>query len=45
MALVHPSRSRPLGTKRELHPAIGLMAGFGILVLVATVVHLLFSLI
>ena len=44
MALVHPSRPKPIVSKREPHPALCLMAGFGFLVLVATLVHLLFSL-
>lgn len=48
MALVHPGRPRALsyerGTKasRPLHPAVGLLAGFALLVAVALGVHMLF---
>lgn len=44
MALVHPSRPTISTSKRELHPALCLVAGFGIMTLIATLVHLLFSL-
>ena len=50
MALVHPGRPRAVAFNRgakvskPMHPAIGLLFGFAILVGVATGVHMLFSL-
>ena len=50
MALVHPGKPRAISIERgarvskPLHPAIGLLFGFAILVGVATGVHLLFEL-
>ena len=44
MALVHPGKVPPARSERELHPAIGLLAGFGLIILAATAVHLLFGL-
>lgn len=49
MALVHPGRPRALSygqsarASKPLHPAIGLLCGFAILVGVATGVHVLFG--
>ena len=51
MALVHPGKPRAISFERgarvskPMHPAIGLLCGFGILVAVATIVHLIFDLI
>lgn len=45
MALVHPSKPHRVHAKRELHPAISLAAGFGFMVLVASLIHMLFGLI
>lgn len=45
MAVIHP-RDRVIGVGREsrsLHPAIGLIIGFGAIILIATVVHLIFN--
>ena len=44
MALVHPGKVPSVRNDRELHPAIGLVCGFGLIVLAATTVHVLFSL-
>lgn len=43
MALVHPTRGVRTD-KRELHPALCLLAGFAFMALVATGIHLLFGL-
>jgi hypothetical protein len=45
MALVHPGKVPPVRNQREIHPALCLAAGFGVICLGATAVHLLFSLI
>lgn len=51
MALVHPGKPRSLSYERAprvskpLHPAVGLLFGFALLVGVATAVHFLFELI
>lgn len=51
MALVHPGRPRAVAydrgvrVSRPMHPAIGLLVGFAILIGVASSVHMLFSLI
>ena len=48
MALVHPGKpravsfSRDTSVRKELHPAVGLLMGFGILVGVAFAVHFVF---
>lgn len=48
MALIHPGKSRGMSLSRkqsvqkELHPAIGLLCGFTILVSVAMLVHAVF---
>lgn len=44
MALVHPGKVSPIRVEREIHPAVCLAAGFGIITLMATGVHLLFGL-
>ena len=44
MALAHPGKVPPVRNDRELHPAIGLVVGFGLIVLAATTVHVLFNL-
>lgn len=50
MALVHPGRTRALSYDRRasaakpLHPAVGLLAGFAILIGVAMLVHTVFGL-
>ena len=50
MALVHPGKPRALSFDRgarasqPMHPAVGLLVGFAILVGVATGVHMLFGL-
>ncbi|MBB4796350.1 hypothetical protein HNP32_000064 [Brevundimonas bullata] len=44
MALVHPGKVPPARNEREIHPAICLLAGFGVICLAATSVHLLFGL-
>lgn len=44
MALVHPGKVPPARKERELHPALGLVCGFGLIVLMATGVHILFNL-
>lgn len=45
MAVIHPqdriAHTRPAG--RPLHPALGLMVGFGFIVGVATLVHVAFN--
>ncbi|WP_292041664.1 MULTISPECIES: hypothetical protein [unclassified Brevundimonas] len=49
MALVHPGKPRALSFERgarvskPLHPAVGLLCGFAILVGVATAVHFVFG--
>lgn len=43
MALVHPTRPVRAG-KGEPHPALCLLAGFGFLILVATLIHMVFGL-
>lgn len=43
MALAHPGKVPPARNERELHPAIGLVGGFGLIVLGATAVHILFG--
>lgn len=45
MAVIHP-QDRIVGVRREsrpLHPAIGLVIGFGAIILIATVVHVVFN--
>lgn len=44
MALVHPGKVSPVRVEREIHPAICLLAGFGVITLMAAGVHLLFGL-
>jgi len=44
MALVHPGKVSPARNKREIHPAFCLLAGFGLITLMATGVHILFGL-
>ena len=44
MALAHPGKVPPVRNKPELHPAVGLVCGFGLIVLAATTVHILFGL-
>lgn len=44
MALVHPGKVPPVRNEREIHPAFCLLAGFGVITLMATGVHILFSL-
>jgi hypothetical protein len=44
MALAHPGKVPSVRNERELHPAIGLVCGFGLICLGATLVHLLFGL-
>jgi hypothetical protein len=44
MALAHPGKVPPVRSNRELHPAIGLLCGFGVIALAASAVHILFSL-
>lgn len=43
MALVLPGKVPPARSERELHPAIGLVCGFGLIALAATAVHILFG--
>jgi hypothetical protein len=45
MAVIHPEDriARVRGEKTPLHPAVGLLVGFGFIVGVATLVHVLFS--
>ena len=45
MALVLPGKVPPARSEREVHPAICLVAGFALIALLATGVHILFSLI
>ncbi len=44
MALAHPDKVLPARGERELHPAIGLVCGFGVICLAAAAVHILFGL-
>lgn len=44
MALVHPGKVPSVRNEREIHPAFCLLAGFGVITLMATGVHILFSL-
>ncbi|WEK57125.1 MAG: hypothetical protein P0Y52_11310 [Candidatus Brevundimonas phytovorans] len=44
MALVHPGKVPSVRVEREIHPAICLLAGFGVITLLASGVHLLFAL-
>ncbi|MGO4410597.1 MULTISPECIES: hypothetical protein [unclassified Brevundimonas] len=44
MAPVHPAKVPPVRMERDIHPALCLAAGFGVIVLAATAVHLLFGL-
>lgn len=45
MAVIHPEDriARMRGERVPLHPALGLLVGFGFIVGVATFVHVLFS--
>ena len=43
MALVHPGKVPPARSEREVHPAICLLAGFALIALMATGVHILFG--
>lgn len=45
MALEHPGKVPTARTTREIHPVFGLVAGFGLICLAATAVHVLFSLV
>ncbi len=48
MALVHPGKSREVSfsrsekVRKELHPAVGLLCGFALLIGVALSVHMIF---
>ncbi|MBN9465597.1 MAG: hypothetical protein LCH57_03310 [Proteobacteria bacterium] len=45
MAVIHP-QDRVAHTRRDgrpLHPAVGLMIGFGFIIVVATLVHVVFN--
>ncbi|WP_292086050.1 hypothetical protein [Brevundimonas sp.] len=45
MAVIHP-QDRVAHTRRDgrpLHPAVGLMIGFGFIIAVATLVHVVFN--
>lgn len=44
MALVHPGKVPSVRVEREIHPGICLLMGFGVIILLATVVHILFGL-
>ncbi len=44
MALVHPGRSSVHRVKGELHPVVPLLVGFGLMIAIATGVHMLFGL-
>lgn len=44
MALVHPGKVPSVRDKRDVHPAICLLAGFALIALLATGVHILFGL-
>ncbi|WP_409020148.1 hypothetical protein [Brevundimonas vesicularis] len=44
MALVHPGRSSVHPVKGELHPVVPLLVGFGLMIAIATGVHMLFGL-
>ncbi|WP_293824549.1 hypothetical protein [uncultured Brevundimonas sp.] len=47
MAVIHPddriAHPRADAGRRPLHPALGLMIGFGFIVAVATMVHVVFN--
>ena len=43
MALLHPHHSEPPPTREGPHPALCLMMGFGVIVLGATIVHIVFN--
>lgn len=45
MALVIPGKVPPARSNGELHPVVGLLVGFGLIVLAAAAVHILFSVI
>lgn len=44
MALVHPDKVARVRSSGEVHPALGLLAGFALLSVVAVLVHLVFGL-
>jgi len=44
MAVVHPGKVPPARNERNIHPAFCLLAGFGLITLMATCVHILFGL-
>ena len=43
MALVLPGKVPPARGERDVHPVICLLAGFGLIALLATGVHILFG--
>ena len=43
-AVVHPGKVPPARNERNIHPAFCLLAGFGLITLMATCVHILFGL-
>ena len=43
MALVHPGKVPPVRNERNIHPAFCLLAGFALIALMATGVHILFG--
>lgn len=44
MALVDPGKAAPVGGGRAVHPVVFFLAGFGLIVLAAALVHALFGL-
>lgn len=43
MALVHPGKVAPVRVAREMHPLVYFIAGFGLIMLLAAVVHTIFG--
>jgi hypothetical protein len=43
MALAHPGKAAPARAGREIHPLVFFLAGFGLIVLAAALVHALFG--
>jgi len=43
MALVDPGKAAPVRAGREIHPVVFFLAGFGLIVLAAALVHTLFG--
>lgn len=43
MALVHPGKVAPAQSERKIHPLVCFLAGFGLIVVAAALVHTVFG--